>query len=166
MREELRASATSMHRPLPRPKIEARRRSRQQDRQRAESGSNAACRPCLSSIDSLVAPRKIAVRVAKITNDDYRQVRRCAGTQECWCRVEGSRSRAQRAQPRWPLDASDIPMKGSASYPRKPQGLPFRAKAHTAGGQSMSIAFSKSQNPRSAANQAETAINPKTPVST
>jgi hypothetical protein len=47
-RTGLRASATSTHRPLPLPETKARRRSRQQYRRRAESGSNAVCRPCLS----------------------------------------------------------------------------------------------------------------------
>ena len=49
VRGELRASATSTDRSLPQPKTKVRRRSRWQDRRRAESGSNAACRPCSSS---------------------------------------------------------------------------------------------------------------------
>src|SRR5215470_6319937 len=55
-----RASATSTHRPLPRPETKARRRSRRQGRRRVELGSNAACCPCsFPIVRSGAGPRQL-----------------------------------------------------------------------------------------------------------
>src|SRR5262245_24299857 len=99
------------------------------------------------------SPTKNRGARGKITNDDYRQVRRCAETEECYCvaRWRASCGGIEVTRPegaaRWPLDASNLPMKGSASYPRKPQGLPFRAKAHTAGSGNLCRSHSQSFTP-------------------